>query len=391
MKKLLLLSFVTLFILSSCSDESVLTPPENINAKNDPIASAKKELLSLVEQSKINLPYTSSNNSARTISEVGINHAAMVDFDFYNSMIDNAIDPNDYECGPTELRFYSADLRSDWDPYDYLIFNNLGRYIVFDYVYLFENEDGGQYYGPDGEFTNQINRTFKDLLRFWNIPTDILLRDAHGKIFDDVEKVIKLLRVYGYPQATAELLADLLKTIYGSDKYFNYNHPLLSFNAFAATADEFWGTPKKIVMGDGILKAYADLGFGDVAPQAILAHEYGHHVQFAKDVEFLNSPESTRKTELMADAFAAYYLTHKRGSTMNWKRVQLFLEVFFEIGDCSFASNGHHGTPNQRMNAAIFGYNLANDTKVNGVIMTAEEFILLFEAELPSLIAPDAP
>ena len=53
------------------------------------------------------------------------------------------------------------------------------------------------------------------------------------------------------------------------------------------------------------------------------------------------------------------------------------LEVFFEIGDCSFASNGHHGTPNQRMNAAIFGYNLANDTNVNGVIMTAEEFILL--------------
>lgn len=391
MKKILLFSFVMLFIFSSCSDESMITPPENVNLKADPLESAKRELLTFMEQNKANLPSSTSNNSARITSESGINRSGWVDFDHYNLMIDNAIDPNDYECGPTELRFYTADLRSDWDADDYYIYNNLGRFIVFDYVYVFENEDGGQYYGPDGEFTNQINRTFKDLLRFWNIPTDILLRDAHGIIFDDVEKVIRLLRLYGYPQEVAEIIADLLKTLYGSDKYFNYNHPLLSFNAFAATADEFFGTPKKIVMGDGILKGYADLGFGDVAPQAILAHEYGHHVQFAKDVEFINSPEGTRETELMADAFAAYYLTHKRGATMNWKRVQLFLEVFFEIGDCGFSSNGHHGTPNQRMKAAIFGYNLANNTKVKGNIMTGEEFILLFEAELPSLIAPDAP
>ena len=68
MKKLLLLSFVTLFILSSCSDESVLTPPENINAKNDSVMGKKnpfrisertflqeviKKLLELLSSSRI--------------------------------------------------------------------------------------------------------------------------------------------------------------------------------------------------------------------------------------------------------------------------------------------------------------------------------------------------
>ena len=60
----------------------------------------------------------------------------------------------------------------------------------------------------------------------------------------------------------------------------------------------------------------------------------------------------TRYTELMADAYSAYYLTHKRGAAMNRHRVAGFLEVFYQIGDCAYTNNGHHGTPNQRMNAA---------------------------------------
>lgn len=53
----------------------------------------------------------------------------------------------------------------------------------------------------------------------------------------------------------------------------------------------------------------------------------------------------------MADAMSASFLTHKRGAAMNRKRVEQFLEVFFQIGDCAFDNPGHHGTPNQRMAA----------------------------------------
>ncbi|MCH8611509.1 neutral zinc metallopeptidase [Arsenicicoccus dermatophilus] len=36
----------------------------------------------------------------------------------------------------------------------------------------------------------------------------------------------------------------------------------------------------RIIMGDGILQAYDELGYGDIARQGVVAHELGHHVQF---------------------------------------------------------------------------------------------------------------
>ena len=136
------------------------------------------------------------------------------------------------------------------------------------------------------------------------------------------------------------------------------------------------------------MDAYADLGFGDVAPQAILAHEFGHHIQFQLDLfGTVPSPEATRRTELMADAYAAYYLSHARGAAMQWKRVEQFLQVFYNIGDCLFTNNNHHGTPTQRMAAAEWGYRLADSAQKQGHILTAEEFAALFDASLPQIVA----
>ncbi len=130
-----------------------------------------------------------------------------------------------------------------------------------------------------------------------------------------------------------------------------------------------------------------DLEFDDVAPQAILAHEFGHHIQIQLDL-FTDeiSPEATRRTELMADAYSAYFLSHARGAAMQWKRVRQFLEVFYNIGDCAFTNDGHHGTPTQRMAAADWGYSVANDAQKQGHILTSQEFAALFEAQLPVLV-----
>ena len=149
-------------------------------------------------------------------------------------------------------------------------------------------------------------------------------------------------------------------------------------------------------MGVGILVSYAGSGFGDIAPQAILAHEFAHHIQFENGYfNDLSSPryseaERTRYTELMADAYAAYFLTHSRGAAMNRKRVEQFHEVFFQIGDCGFKSDGHHGTPNQRRAAAAFGFKLAAEAQRQGQILTSDAFHDLFLAAYPTLIEPDA-
>ena len=88
----------------------------------------------------------------------------------------------------------------------------------------------------------------------------------------------------------------------------------------------------------------------------------------------------------MADAYAAYYLSHARGASMQWKRVRQFLQVFFNIGDCQTNSSTHHGTPHQRMAAAEWAYNLANDSRKQGHILSSQEFTALFAAALPQIL-----
>jgi hypothetical protein len=57
--------------------------------------------------------------------------------------------------------------------------------------------------------------------------------------------------------------------------------PLFTFNAYAAPGGEgipgYGKSPKPIAFGDGVLEVFARVGLGEVAPQAILAHEFGHH------------------------------------------------------------------------------------------------------------------
>ena len=77
------------------------------------------------------------------------------------------------------------------------------------------------------------------------------------------------------------------------------------------------------------MEGFKAIGYDDVAPQAILAHEYGHQVQFQLGMFGDGTPAGTRRLELMADALSAYYLSHIRGEFMRWSRYKKFLKVFF--------------------------------------------------------------
>ena len=314
----------------------------------------------------------------------------------YRQMALDALNASEASCNDNTMLNQWLDYRlQSWDSdvIFYVQYTDMLN-LPLNYTYFFENRSENQSFGVKGQYTKILTKTFKDLKRFWNIRSDnMVLVGMHGSMMQDRAKLIKTYNIiYEIPLPDAEYYADLvIELLQYFPQYENGNHPIFTFNAFSSPGGNFpqpiGMIPPKIVMGDGIMEGYTAIGFGDVAPQAILAHEYGHQIQFQLNLfEDEQSPEATRRTELMADAYSAYYLSHARGATMQWKRVKLFLQVFFNIGDCGFHSNGHHGTPTQRMAAAEWGYSVANNAQKQGHILTAEAFTSLFEAELPRIL-----
>lgn len=305
-----------------------------------------------------------------------------------------AIEPTECSTNTPVRNWLNAEL-SDWDN-DVLSFAAITGMLDFPTynALFFENSSANQYFGVQGEHTQLVNKTFKDLKRFWNIQSNgISLVGLHGSMLRDRDKLIRIDRfVYGDDQETAEFWADLILSLLNDfPQYRNGDHPIFSFNGFALSQTTLpppvGFIPSKIVLGDGLLEGFSDIGFKDIAPPAVLAHEFGHHIQYQLNLIGPGSPEATRKNELMADAYAAYYLSHARGASMQWKRVQQFMKVFFNIGDCSFDSDNHHGTPAERMAAAQWGYSVANNAQKQGHILTSQQFAALFNKQLPLLVA----
>jgi hypothetical protein len=318
---------------------------------------------------------------------------------------DRAINPADYVCSNnSQVSGWLNDQISKSLAAEQVRFLTAYNYLAADIptyeALYFQSSTTPQYYGADGRHTKAITKVERDLKRFWAIESaNIDVVAMHGNVLIDTIRTARTYQLFGYSAAQSAGFARTLRNaIVGSTTMVDGNHPFFTFNAVAqrrifgpATQRD---TVKKIVMGDGILAVYDAIGFSDVAPEAIFAHEFGHHVQFEKGIRLtgpgITAAEVTRFGELSADAMAAYYMTHARGMALNQKRVEQFLTVFFEIGDCGFTSSGHHGTPNQRMKAAQLGFRIADGAHKQGHILSPEQFHAKFMAEYPSLIAPDA-
>lgn len=310
----------------------------------------------------------------------------------------SAIDPGQYQCGPTELNRWVAASTADWGSEDLATLNALGALNLPTYdALLFGSENSADHALRADAQT--LTKTMRKLEKFWDIKSDdIQLMAMHGDMLRDTARTARVYEaVYGLSPSRAEQMARLLADFVASRPYFEGgNHPLFTFNAFAYSSEaedvpSFGAIGDRIVVGDGMLQAFREMGYGDVAPQAVLAHEFGHHIQFELAMHGgVSNPEATRRTELHADAAAAYFLSHPRGMSMQLKRVTQFLRVFSSIGDCQFGSPGHHGTPNQREAAANWAYRLQETARPKGKVLPSTEFTRLFDAALPGIVAPDA-
>lgn len=95
---------------------------------------------------------------------------------------------------------------------------------------------------------------------------------------------------------------------------------------------------------------------GDIVNAMILAHEYGHQLQYIFGLPTVT--ESTaRPNELEADGFAGYYLRRPNGyNQTSFAQIAAAYEFAQSIGDYQTTSPGHHGTPPQRRSAVRLGF-----------------------------------
>lgn len=381
------------FILVTGCKKDIPEKVDTQTLKGSQIAGRPSTELSVESMSKVSKIRSSLPANYRIRLEKA-NKQLLIKYPEYRNVARKALAAEPSTCEPTTLNHWLNSQIADWDgdAIFFALYTGILDFPATDAL-LFENSSSNQYFGPKGEYSQQIIKSFKDIKRFYSIQGDrIVLAAMHGSMLQDRERLIKAdMAIYGDDRITAEYFADLILTLLKEvPQYRNGNHPIFTFNAFAQPSifiPTLGEIPGKIIMGDGILEGFAGIGFKDVAPQAILAHEFGHQVQFHLDLfDGAGTPESNRTNELMADAYSAYYLSHSRGASMQWKRVQQFLKVFFNIGDCAVASAGHHGTPAQRMAAARWAYALASDAQKQGQILTAKQFSALFKSAMPSMV-----
>ena len=307
-----------------------------------------------------------------------------------STLLSNVVDPS--ECGPTafatvQSKYFSplaGDLVGLFGPQAQAIYDTYLNLAFISAAY----DESDQYFGANGEYTNLMTKRKRELEKFWDMPNQIRLNGQHTATLNDRERLADVYVIAnGIPRAQAYTIADQIL-------YFNSFSNQLPESPFFA-ADGFATTFRNlIVIGDGLVEMLSETGVDqDIVWTGILAHEWAHQIQFKNTVNwypqgsFASIPEETRYKELEADFLAAYYMTHKRGATYNSKRVAQFYELFFEIGDCGFSSNGHHGTPIQRMAAAELGFRLAADAQKQGHILTAEQAHAYFVANINGLLA----
>ncbi|WP_161889499.1 M48 family metalloprotease [Pontibacter russatus] len=304
----------------------------------------------------------------------------------------NAVEES--ECGPTEFvavqNKYISLLGQELVPAlggsnaNYLF----GLYMDINFVAAYVDESEQQYFGEKGEYTNFMTKRQRELEKFWDMPGQIRVNGQHSATLNDRDKVAYILYTYFSGLPTLEDAYAYTDYLMSLNEAFSTlpESPFFSVDGFATSGD-------LIVIGDGLVQMVSEAGVEPgIVWTGVLAHEWAHQIQFDNYTAWYpngaaeDPAESTRYTELEADFMAAYYMTHKRGATYNWKRVEQFFTLFFQIGDCGFDSDGHHGTPLQRMAAAQLGYETANQAQKQGHIMSPQELHEIFVASLSNLL-----
>jgi hypothetical protein len=119
---------------------------------------------------------------------------------------------------------------------------------------------------------------------------------------------------------------------------------------------------------------------GDAAPiSGVLAHEWGHQIQFDNGWSASDEPTS-RPVELEADAFSGFYMA--LGESYSWSSIDNYFSAVTSFGDYNFNSPAHHGTPQERLAAAQLGFQTAIQAIQTGTQLTYADLHQIFSTAI---------
>lgn len=264
-------------------------------------------------------------------------------------------------------------------------FDNHLQSLPFAYKIYVADRDEDQNFGGDGRYTDQIAQMHSKAQDFWRdsgAEDDIRLLSAHGEDLADRDKLVLTLQTVfgrsyhdGYTvEEHANEIQELIERLPGG-----YSNPLLTFNAF------FSSDTGAILIGDGYFEFQRNQGLESEGPRYAVTHEHAHHLQYAfsenDDNDDISSPDASRKKELMADAFSAFFLNHDSGGDLSGAEIDRIYRSAYSVGDCEIENEGHHGTPAERRCASIWGAELADssDASVIDLLELKSRFNLWFD------------
>lgn len=140
--------------------------------------------------------------------------------------------------------------------------------------------------------------------------------------------------------------------------FFQDTAAVYPFNECEPSKANAWSSPEDYILFGYHLTQRALRTYQDTLPLAvILAHEFGHQLQFTYNWMNSNS-DSARNTELEADGWAGFYIALVKTWVSDSSR-NAALQQIFDIGDYDFNSPRHHGTPSERSFMFIAGFQAA--------------------------------
>ena len=131
--------------------------------------------------------------------------------------------------------------------------------------------------------------------------------------------------------------------------YDDQNKP----NAYALKACNTLNCDGSVRLGKTLLLNEIVNSNGYVSVLGIMAHEFAHILQFK-----LNHSFAGKQSELQADFLAGWYLGKTK--ELNFDDLEPFARSLFEKGDFEFWSTDHHGTPAERADMMIQGFQNSN-------------------------------